>query len=171
MIVPLLVVLFFGVLEFGLLFRNSHTINHASRAGARVASALPRADGYQDSVAATVAASIQGSLPSGTVERLVIFKADPTTGTPVDGDFVSCSTCWKYDWDEPTDSWVLADLVAQWPAADQSACGSLTDTDYVGVYVEGRYEWATGLFGAEKTLTEKTVMRLEPLPSTTVCSP
>lgn len=168
---PLLVVLFFGVLEFGLLFRNSHTINNASRSGARVGSALPRAADYQNAVAEAVAASIRGNLPSGSVERLVIYKADATTGEPVDGTFTSCSTCWKYDWDGPTETWVLADLIAQWPAADQSACGSLADTDYVGVYVEGSYSWATGLFGADKTLTEKTVMRLEPLPSTTVCAP
>ena len=58
-----------------------------------------------------------------------------------------------------------------WNAADQAACGDLDDTDYVGVYVSGHYDFATGLFGASRKLEDVSIMRLEPLPLSSSCSP
>ncbi len=164
-IFPLLVVLFFGTLEFGLLFRNNHSISAASRSGARVASALPRDDDYHLAARDAVTAAL-GRVPDANIDQLIVFKAN---GNLRDGDPTTCRTseCYKFTWDENSGSW--NDPQGGWSARDQEACGGLNDTDYVGVYVEGHYDWATGLFGSSRKLSETTVMRLEPLPLSSTC--
>lgn len=167
-IFPLLIFLFFGTLEFGLMFRNSHNISTASRSGARVASALPRQTDYHLIASDAVAAAL-GSVPSDSIDFLVIFKASDNSGHIVDVNPMACTECYRFAWNPGTESW---DLVSSgWPATAQSACGHRTDTDYVGVYVEGHYDWATGMFGDGRTLSETTIMRLEPLPLSTACRP
>jgi hypothetical protein len=163
-IFPLLIMLFFGTLEFGLLFRNSHSISKASRSGARVASVLSRQDGYHLRAAEAVTAALSG-VPDASIDQLIVFKATDGLG---DGDPATCSDCYKFTWNVDDGNW--NDPTGGWPANDQEACGGLNDTDYVGVYVEGHYDWATGLFGSTKTLSETTVMRLEPLPLSSTCS-
>lgn len=170
-ILPLLVVLLFGVLEFGLLFRSSHTIADASRSGARTASAMPRIDGYEAFTADAVAAALRGSVPNDRIDKLTVFKADPISGQPVGGGYETCATeCWRFDWDVVNEIWRPIPGTS-WPAADQAACGDRANTDYIGVYVSGHYEFATGLFGASRQLTDVTIMRLEPLPLSSACSP
>ena len=51
---PLLVLLFFGVLEVGNLLRDRATVTDASREAARTAAALPRESGFQNSALATI---------------------------------------------------------------------------------------------------------------------
>lgn len=170
-ILPLLVLLFFGILEFGLLFRSSHSIADATRSGARTAAAMPRTDGYQLLAADAVAAALRGSMPSGDIDRLTIYKADPVTGDPVGGGFETCTvSCWRFEWDSVNDTWREIPGPT-WPADQQAACGDLDHTDYLGVYVSGHYDFATGLFGVSRKLTDTTIMRLEPLPLSSACSP
>ena len=166
-IFPLLIMLFFGTLEFGLLFRNSHSISKASRSGARVASVLPRDDIYHLAARDAVTAAL-GGVPDGSIDLLIVFKANDNQGNLLDLEPTTCSECYKFTWSESSGSW--NDPTGGWPASDQEACGGLTDTDYVGVYVEGHYDWATGLFGSTRKLSETTVMRLEPLSLSSVCS-
>ena len=171
LVLPLLLLLFFGILEFGLLFRANHSIADASRSGARVASAMPRQDGYQTLTADAVAVALRGEMPSDQIDRLTIYKADPATGGPASGTVTTCTVdCYRFDWDAVNDLWIH-DTGSAWPAANQAACGDRDSTDYIGVWVEGRYEFATGFFGADRTLTDKTVMRLEPLPLSSQCEP
>ncbi len=168
---PLLAALFFGILEFGLMFKSSHSISASTRSGARIASAMPRADGYELVTAAAVAASLRNNVPSTGIDTLTVFKADPVTGQPVGGGYETCSSaCWRFEWDEPNRDWRPIPGPT-WNATDQAACGDLDDTDYVGVYVSGHYDFATGLFGASRKLEDVSIMRLEPLPLSSSCSP
>ncbi|MEL7210255.1 MAG: hypothetical protein AAGK32_18825, partial [Actinomycetota bacterium] len=94
-----------------------------------------------------------------------IYKADVTDGEPVDGDFETCTTCYRYSWD-PTASGGVGNWAYEggsWPALDQSACGDDARTDYIGVYVRTRHNYLTGFFGNGVDLTANTVMRLEPV--------
>ena len=110
-------------------------------------------------------------MPSGSIDRLTIFKADPITGRPVVGDYETCSlSCWRFEWDGPNNTWRPVSGPT-WEADDQAACGGLNDTDYIGVYVRGHYDFATGLFGASRQLDDVTIMRLEPLPLSSTCVP
>jgi hypothetical protein len=38
-----------------------------------------------------------------------------------------------------------------------------TETDYVGVYIQMRHDFVPQLFGASLNITDKLVVRLEPL--------
>ena len=171
---PLLLLLVFGILEYGLVFRTNLSISESTRAGARVAVAQPRVAGYELSASAAVSGALASAgIPGDDIELLVIYKADPQTGrTIVGGDPSACvADCWKFRWDEGTRSFLLAGDSPSWDAGSQAACGSADKTDYLGVYVRAKYDFVTGFFGSSMTMTERSVMRLEPLPLADTCAP
>ncbi len=51
-----------------------------------------------------------------------------------------------------------------------SACGEEGSTDYIGVWIKGTYDSVTGMIG-DRSVTETTVLRLEPVPLSTTCEP
>ncbi|MGD9798357.1 MAG: TadE/TadG family type IV pilus assembly protein, partial [Acidimicrobiia bacterium] len=74
LILPVLVLLVFGIIEFGMAFKSSLTVTSATRSGARTASALPRESNFHEATANAVARSVS-TLPDGAVEELWIYKA------------------------------------------------------------------------------------------------
>lgn len=170
---PLLVTLVFGMLEFGLVFKNASTIAGATRSGVRTGSAAPRVAGYDTAIQAAVTTALSSS--SATPVELWIYKADSTTGLPLGGSFASSSgcpafTCGRWTWS--AGAWTLASAT-MWQPTLQSAClapASSTYPDSLGVYVKVRHNFVTKLFGATKTLTDSAVMRLEPIPAAAGCS-
>ena len=163
-IMPVLVLLCFGVIEYGLAFKDSMVLADATRSGARVASALPRTPGYELTTAGAVRASLLTAVDANGIEYLTIYRADKASGRPADGlGFEGCQTdCWRYRW--VGNDWVR-DGGSSWDATAQSACGSEAHTDYVGVYVRYTHGFVTSFFDTTMTLTDRTVMRLEPIPA------
>ena len=43
-------------------------------------------------------------------------------------------------------------------------------TDFVGVYVTGEYDFVTTFWSDKVTLSDKTIMRLEPIIDSAICS-
>ncbi len=177
-LMPVLALFLFGILEWGLAFRSSLTVSDASRAGARVAAAMPRNPEYQTSAAAAVSGRLASAgIPTEQIETLVIYRADPATGGlrgggSTDAAIEACtSSCWRFTWDAATRSFVPVAGGPTWAYTSQAACGGTTDTDHVGVYVRVDHAFVTSLFGSGLSLTERTVMRLEPLPLADVCAP
>jgi hypothetical protein len=162
-VLPLLIVMLFGIFEVALLVNDNLLMSQAARSAVRTAVAMPRDPGF-DSEAAIAAAGVLGADNSGNIEELTIYRADPATGRPVGGgDAENCFTdCVRYEWNPTAE---LFDRVpgTEWDATTQMACGSRDATDFVGVEIRGRHEWATGLFGEGLVLTERAVMRLEPV--------
>lgn len=175
LILPILLMLVFGIFEFGMLFRADLTVSQAARSGARTAAALPRVVNYQDATANAVAASLQNALATDEIQYLTIYKANKTTGLPADGGtYKTCTQCYRYSWNAASKTWTLQGG-SSWVSTTQKACGTdETKTDYVGVYVEAKYKFVTGIFkpmfGESSTLKERTVMRLEPMGSETACA-
>lgn len=168
---PVLLLIVVGIVEFGQVFRKSLTMSEATRSGARLGVAQPRTAGYQDDISISVRETLRGGANGQTIEYLSIYKADPATGAPVDGsDAESCLTCYRYTWDDSSETW-LPVTGASWPAVQQSACGDVDDTDYLGVYIRARHDMSTSFIPGSLTLTEQTVMRLEPLPLADECKP
>lgn len=156
----LLVLLVFGIIEWGLYIKDANTVTAASRAGARTVSALPRQPSFADRGAAAVTSSL-AALEPGAAEVLWIYRAD-ADGMPDSGSFTSpCSVCYRYVWDRSIGGW--RQVWAGWDYSHQVACGG-QDSDAIGVYVRARHTFFTGLFGAERTVADRTVMRLEPVP-------
>ena len=170
---PVLVTLVFGMLEFGLVFKNASTIAGATRSGVRTGSAAPRVPGYQSAIQTAVNTALTAS--SATPVELWIYKADSTTGLPAGGDFSSpagcpASTCGRWTWTNGV--WTLASST-MWQPTAQNAClapASGTYPDSLGVYLKVQHNYATKLFGSTKTITDHAVMRLEPIPASAGCS-
>lgn len=155
-----LVTLTFGIIEWGLYIKDANTVTAATRAGARTASALPRQAGFADRAAAAVASSMS-ALDRNAAEVLWVYRAD-ADGLPDSGSFdTPCSVCYRFVWDAATQAW--REVWAGWPYATQVACGG-QDSDALGVYLRARHRFFTGFFGPDRTVADRTVMRLEPVP-------
>jgi hypothetical protein len=188
-IVPLLIILTFGCIEFGLAFRDSAAVAASTRSGARIAAAMPGVlgnqaatppvDGFQDAARKAVSDALKDLTKAQPLE-VVVFKADPTTGLPTGQsgtpNYDACTQCFIYTWNAATKSFnsTPTNPSSPWVAGPSSVSGSqLYDmcngtTDAVGVYVRAKQPFITGLWGT-KTYDHVTVMRLEPVGSD-VCS-
>ena len=171
---PVLMMLVFGMMEFALVFMNASTVAGATRSGVRTGSASPRVSGYEQGILTAVTTALK-SRSDATPQEVWIYKADPTSGLPLGGNLSSPSgcptnTCGRWVWSGS--AWTLASAT-MWAATAQSAClapASSIYPDSLGVYVKVQHSLITRLFGSTFTLTDKSVMRLEPIPSSSGCS-
>jgi hypothetical protein len=166
-IFPVLLMVTFGTIEYGLAFMSASTTSSATRSGARIASTAyapavrsGTANGVIDQVRLAVEDDLK-ALSRGTPVKLWMYRVDPSspggapTGSP---DFSTCTTsCIRWTWDGSH----FAGRAGTWPSP--TACGSTLDR--VGIYVQVRHEPLTGFFGNGTTISEHTVMRIEPLPT------
>jgi Flp pilus assembly protein TadG len=164
-VLPFLVVMVFGIVELGFLFRSAAIVNTSTRSGARLAasqygSATTVAD--QRNVMDNAAESVERDLASrggvDTPVQLWIYKAD-TDGFPIGkGSFSSCTApCFIYTWNSGTSKFVRQS--GAW--ANPVVCGPSHDS--VGVYVRlSHAPLGFSNFIGTLTVNEKTVMRLEP---------
>ena len=175
-VVPVLVVLVLGIMEFGLVFASTSTTTAGSRSGARLAAVSYAAAGTvatsqrtaSDAVAAAVAADLK-ALNNATPVGLTIYKVDPTStsgapvgGYPGTGLTGGCTDrCIRYTWNGSS----MIYSSGSW--SDPDACG--TTIDSVGVYVQVTHRYISGLIGSTRTVSGHTVMRLEPL-ATSQCA-
>jgi Flp pilus assembly protein TadG len=161
---PLLITLVMGILEFGMVFSDKMTVTSSTRAGARSAVAYSRQAGY-DAQAIDAVTSALTSRTTGTPLELWIYKVDTTNdkGAPIGfSDFSNCSSsCQKYTWNTTTSKWDNSGG-GNWLYGSQNAC--TMPLDQLGVWVKVKHDLFTGLFGDSMTLTDHTVMRLEPQP-------
>jgi Flp pilus assembly protein TadG len=164
-VMPLLITLVMGIIEFGMVFSDIQTVGASSRAGARSAVAYSRQSGY-DVQAVDAVASALTARTTGTPLELWIYRVEDsgvgkTNGAP-EGcpNFENCSVeCQKYTWNGT--SWVK-DATTTWVYTDMNAC--TLPLEELGVRVKVRHDMVTGLFGKSITLTDKAIMRLEPQP-------
>jgi hypothetical protein len=173
-IVPLLMLLTFGAIEFGIGFSQKAGLQSLARAGARTAATLTEADDPTatkigvDTANAVNAALGQTSLPK--VEWLYVYRLAKSGSDWVadgfDGDYgTPCgSNCIrfpfagdKFDATSPQGTWP-----ANAPVFDtRNACS--VDADRVGVTVQGKFTFLTGLVGSGFIeLKETSVLQLEP---------
>jgi Flp pilus assembly protein TadG len=167
-VLPLVLLLVFGIVEWSAAYHDSSVTADAARAGGRIASAQARNPDYATNAAASVAAALS-TLPSGSVQEMWVYKANsngyPGTGT----DFSSCgANCIKYTWNSATKQFnTSTPQGGGWAASTQQVCSE--PFDQIGIYVKIRHYFVTHIFGASITLTDHSVFRFEPTPSA-VCS-
>ena len=169
LVLPVILLIFFAILEFGLLFKDYLSTISAVRAGVRIASAEPRALTF----AADAAKQVQNgstALDMSSVTALWVYRADPA-GNPVGGDasFTSCSTCVKYTWDAAANKFTATST--SWISTSQNACVADPAHDTIGVYLEVKHKAITGAIFSNIIIREHSVMSLEPIPNTTGCKP
>jgi Flp pilus assembly protein TadG len=165
LLLPLLVVLSFGIIEFSSAYHDESVASDAARAGARVGSAMATQGGMPAAVVSAVNSAVS-SLPNDVPKELWIYQAN-SAGYPGSGTgFTSCSTnCIKYAYSTASKSFTGG--VGSWPTTAQQVCTQ--PYDEIGVYVKLQHPFVTKLFGAGVTLTDHAVFRFEPVASS-ACS-
>jgi Flp pilus assembly protein TadG len=164
---PVVIILVFGIVEIGFLFRSASLVTGSTRAGARIASAqygsayVPGNAAAStsaerivaDSAAGAVAAELLSDGITDTPQTLWVFKAD-ASGNPAPAD---CSTdCFKYTWNSGTKAWTYQS--GAWAVPD--ACGQTLDYLAVRVILNHQALVAPQMLSLN-TIDKKTVMRLE----------
>jgi Flp pilus assembly pilin Flp len=173
LVLPLLALLAFGTIEFGLAWRDSLTVSNTLRSGARVGSNEGDERLADFNILQQVEAAIS-DVDNTRIERIVVYRSTDVDGEPpqecIDGNPQS-GICNVYtpaqmanltvaDFDSPT---CTGDPDSHWcPTVreDRQVIGA----DYLGVWVRVHRDWVTGLFppSAGLTMTDHAVMRLEP---------
>lgn len=100
LVVPLLLLLIFGLIEFSLMFYDKAVITNASREVARefaIYRQTPVDKAYLDGVVTQYAQNRLISLSAGTVPVLETLPVDPTNKTSSD-QYVTASVTYTYDW-------------------------------------------------------------------------
>ncbi len=167
---PVFLLVIFGILEFGLAFKSYLTVSNGARDGSRMASVMAdRGDAdfhiLQDVSRATAA------VEDSEIEHIVIWR--PTS--PSDNPPIGCMNGSSSSGSNPCNVYTPADFARPvedfgcgvtspdryWCPTDRNA--ALSDPpDYVGVWIQIRHEFSTGMFGEAKTMRDKSVLRIEP---------
>lgn len=173
MVTPVFLLLVFSILEMGLLFRDSLTTDNASREGARAASTR----GNQADADYFVLRTVEHGLDAMGLQRLqyvVVFKATgPDDQIP--------ATCRVASQPGLCNHYTAADFFAELDDSfgndtgnfrcgtrDSAWCPTTRETslsvgtDFIGIHVETRHDFVTGMFSGGNDLGETTVLRLEP---------
>lgn len=175
LIIPVLVLLVFGMIDLSLLLRDHVATTSLVRAGARTASALPRVPSLvEDTVDAMERAG--SALPKDSYEELWIYRAGPEgfpVGNTESNPFASCATdCVRYAWNDSRDS--FGRTSGTWDPASINACPGDPDAMAVGVYLKANHNFVTGVFGGSTGVADHAVLKFEPLAtysSTSPCKP
>ena len=167
-VLPLLLILVAGIIEFGVGFHESGAIAAAARAGARSASALPKNATFAQAAADAASLQLQG-VPSQAPQAIWIFRAQPGTSNPI-GAFGGCTDCQGFAWNSTQrrfDTTTTLSGSQPWDPTAQNACAG--QSDGIGVAVLLNHKYFFGVFGGTKSLVRASIMRLEPFIGTTPC--
>jgi Flp pilus assembly protein TadG len=176
---PLFFLILFGVLEFGGAFRDYLTVNNAAQSGAR-SGAIAGNDADADFKIVSAVRTDSASIPSGQLMRVVVFKAtDSTTAVPTacttapNGISTGANPCNVYIGSDlrvaNSSGWVDCSLTTDpsrfWCPTTRKTAATATagngPPDFLGVWVQVKHPWITGLFGNQIILTSQTITKLE----------
>jgi hypothetical protein len=163
-LLPLLLLITFGIVEYSSAYHDASLTADATRAGGRVGSAMATNASYSSSIVDAVNSALS-TLPSDAPQELWIYKANangyPGTGT----SFSNCATnCIRYTWNSAAKAFDASKPSGGgWPASSQQVCNQ--PFDELGVYLKINHDFVTKFFGPSLTITDHSVFRLEPVPS------
>lgn len=182
LVTPILILILFGIVEMSLLMRDAVAVTSSVRTGARVASVaagageancLPGVDMPVCSPATTpklaqaAADAIQrasSSMPKDSIDSIIVYQANKQGYPLPDGNTtLACtSACVRYEWSDTLDKFKYEE--GKWISTTINACINDANRMAVGIAMEAKHSFITGLFGAKKGLSDRSVMQFEPLP-------
>lgn len=173
LVTPLLLLLVFGIFEFGFVFRDYLTVANAARDGARVVSvAGNNADADYRMLRAIDRAA--AALPDDALEQIIVFKATGPNDSPDPACFGGsqageCNVYTAADFNRPADEFGCnASSTVAPNAPDEAWCPTTrevsvgTGLDYVGVWITTTHTYITGLFGSSIDLDDQLILKVEP---------
>lgn len=167
---PLFFVLVFGMLEFGLVFRDYLTVANTTRSGARTASAAGKISSA-DYLILQAVRSASGALPASTIQKIVVFRSNAngdmnatcqTSSVTNTSLVLGCNTYNPADMNLSQAALASSGKSNFWGPTTRVDSQSGAGSDYIGVWIKVNHNLVTKLFGSTFTLTDKTVMRIEP---------
>jgi Flp pilus assembly protein TadG len=194
LVTPFIVLIVIGIIEFSLLMRDYVSITSASRSGSRIASAnagagpqfcdagetgTQCADTGAPELAKLAANAIQtqsSALNKDTINYMLIYKAN-TNGYPgsLTGwssnpvtDCKNAGSCVEFTWVKASDKFKYVPGNGTWTSSTINAC--VSNSDSVGVYLNATHPFVTKMFGSSLTVSDRTIMRFEPLTAETCTS-
>jgi hypothetical protein len=170
--------LLFGVMEFGLAFRDYLTTANITRTGARTASGHGNEAQADYIILQSIKKAAVGK-GNGTIDYIVVFNAGSynaplatvnpacAAGTPVAG---TCNVYTPADWNRPSTDFGCKPAV---PSPDLSWCpttrkisasvASGGPPDYIGVYVKFTHNNIFKILKPQFVFRDQTIIRIEPL--------
>jgi hypothetical protein len=180
LVTPILLILVFGIVEMALLMRDDVALTSAVRMGGRMASAnagqgpagddatgacaAPCTPASSPMLAVSAASAIQragSAMPKDSIQKLWIYKANDKGYPGSDGSTAwTCATnCVEYKWVAASDKFGY--VRGSWPSTSIYACAGAPDR--VGVYMQAKHDFVTGLFWQTTDLDDHAVFTFEPL--------
>jgi len=164
-IVPLIVLLTFGAIEYGFAFNEQGTVRSATRSAARaaatqskIADSTPGVSNLENAAIAALTASVD-NLINGDPQFALIYHHTGTDITTVAG----CGTdCRVYSWNGTA---FVRSGGDEWAPSERGACAGRADN--LAVFLQVRHDFLTGLplaGSSSRDLESTTVMALEPYP-------
>ena len=177
-VTPVLLLMIFGIFEFGFAFRDYLAVANSTRDAAREASVAGNVrDADYRMLRAIERAS--AALPDGSIEQIVIWEATgPDDSVPAvctgaaQGTAGVCNVYQSSDLSVPEANFGCQSTLNSppdpidspdrfWcPADRQVSVGS--GLDYVGVYIRITHEYITGLFGDDVVFEDQMILKVEP---------
>ena len=164
MITPVILMLIFAMIDYGLYFRDDLTASNGARAAAR-AGVSADADGFVDH---DILRILDDRLTGLGVEpdRIVVFHAssyedEPPAGCLVDSVYPVCNSYPGSALDWTKAEWVARPERNGWPESERSISNS-AGTDLLGIHIRATHNFAIGAFQDTATISETVVYRIEP---------
>jgi hypothetical protein len=178
-ILPVVVLLTFGAIEFGIGFSQKGGLQSVARAGARIGATLTAEDNPTPpglapgtKIGVDVAGAVNAALGQTTlpdVDHLYVYRVAHNGATWAADGFTNTygqacgANCIRFDFDESAKRFDVTNPQGSWPGGPvlRNAC-SLT-ADRIGVTLQGRFHFLSGLVGTGAIdLQETAVLQLEP---------
>ncbi len=168
-ITPVFFALVFGIIEIGLAMNDKLALANTVRAGTRVASAA----GAETWADYGILQSIQresAALPRSNIKLIVVYKAsgfgsEPTLDCRNGVASADCNVYYPSDFSKPKTAFgcvTTETLDRYWCPTTRKVSLAGTGPDFVGVWMKIEHPWVTKMFGNTQTLTDRSVIQLEP---------
>jgi Flp pilus assembly protein TadG len=168
LIIPVFVVLIFGVIEWSFVLRDEAAVSSAARTGVRIASIPPGPTSTNITQPTADAIQHAGSaMPKDNLEYILVYQAN-SGGFPLpDGNTtMTCAgagkTCVKHTWSDSKDAFNRVE--GEWDPDLINTCVGDNNAQSVGVYVKAKHPMITGFFGSTRDIDDSAVLRFEPRP-------
>lgn len=169
-VTPVFFVLVLGIIEMGLTMNDYLAVAQSVRAGSRTASASGN-DLYADYGIIQRVESESSALPRSSIQYIVVYKAggvgEKPTSTCMAGTSVAnvCNVYTTSAFDKTKAQFgclTTESLDKYWCPTTRKVTLTGTGTDYVGVWMKAEHKTITKMFVTSQTLTDQSVIRLEP---------
>ncbi len=163
---PVLILLIFGALEYGLMFKERLTIASAASSAGRTGATMGIVDEADFAILSALEAGLYDQVDASVVVSVDIFKADPITGHKT-----ATFNTYIYNTTDPTCKWVPCpdpghgSYVAPtgWPPSSRDTVLDADGLDVLGVEIKYHHTPITNILTSlDRDFTERALVRLEP---------